>query len=70
MYFDTVAHYKRKNAPGQGRKKEGRTAATIAMLPEIWELIDRIRGEDSRGKAVEKLIQIARSSQNSEKILG
>lgn len=59
MHFDTIAQYKRKNAPGQGRKKEGRTASTIALLPEMWEIIDAIRGEESRGKAIEKLIQIA-----------
>jgi len=59
MHFDNIAGYKRKNAPGQGRKKEGRTSSTISMLPEIWGLIDRIRGEDSRGKAVERLIRIA-----------
>jgi len=59
MQFDEIASYKRKNAPGQGRKKEGRTASTIAMLPEVWDLIDKIRGEESRGKAVEKLIRVA-----------
>jgi len=59
MHFDKIATHKRKNAPGQGRKREGREASTIAMLPEVWELIDEVRGEDSRGKAVEKLIRLA-----------
>jgi hypothetical protein len=49
---------KRKNAPGQGRKPEGRTLCTIGMLPRAWTALDRVRGAASRGKAVEKLLGI------------
>jgi len=67
VYSDIVAE-KRKNAPGQGRKKEGRTASSIAMLSEFWELLDRLRGKNSRGKALEALVlAVGHSLDSTEK---
>jgi hypothetical protein len=47
---------RRKNKPGQGRKPEGRVVGTIGMLPEAWDKLDAMRGRESRGKVVERLI--------------
>ena len=47
--------------PNSGRKKgsgKGRIAVTrsISMMPETWQLIDSLRGKESRGKYLARLL--------------
>ena len=47
---------RKKNKPGQGRKREGRTRSVVAMLPEEWARLDALPGKIARGKKIAKLL--------------
>jgi hypothetical protein len=48
----------RKRAPGGGRKPTGKTVVTrsVSMPPAEWDRLDRLRGTDSRGVFIAKIL--------------